>query len=145
MSALRGGSSFAGWLPALLALLLVLTQQGGQIHTLAHELSSARGPLAAQQAAGHVGFVDPSGLASAAARSESLSGPADERDSVDALCVLCVGFANTLATAVVSLAGVLLLCPLGESRPVFRPFWRQWALRFRQPIRGPPAILSIPR
>lgn len=145
MPAIPGSSRLGGWLLGTLALLLVLTQQGGQVHTLVHELSSARGQLAVQLA-GHPS-VQPAAVVGepATTPSEPHAGASDERDAVDALCVLCVGFANTLATSAVSLPGVLPLLALGEFRPLSRFVWRQSSLRVGPPIRGPPATFSIPR
>lgn len=122
-----------GGLLGVLALLLVLTQQGGQAHALAHELSTARGQ--AIEVFGAAG--EPVDLA-AAAQSE-------ERDAVDAACVLCVGFANTLATAGVPAAGLLPLLVLGEFRPTRQALPTRRLLSFPQPIRGPPAAFSLPR
>lgn len=145
MPAVPGSSRLGVWLLGVLALLLVLTQQGGQVHTLAHELSSARGQLAAQLA----GFPSVQSAVlvgeTGAPSSEFHAGTSDERDAVDALCVLCVGFANTLATATVSLPGVLPLLALSDFRPLTRFVWRQSSLRVGHPIRGPPAPFSIPR
>lgn len=149
MPVIPGGSRLAGWLLGVLALLLVLTQQGGQAHALAHGLSSARSALAEQLAAAQFDQqLDPRaprGGVSAATPPDARTGPSGERDAVDALCVLCVGFANTLATAAVSLPGALPLLVLGEFRPLSRRLGRQSLLRVGHPIRGPPAAFSFLR
>ena len=132
----------AAWLFGVLALLVVLTQQGGQSHALTHELSAARSLPSITAVA------MPAGAAAGSAAdgySGALVGASDDRDAADAVCVLCVGFANTLATAVLPGPGALPLAVAGGLGPVLFGAWRQLVLRRDPPIRGPPASFSIPR
>lgn len=136
----------AAWLFGVLALLVVLTQQGGQSHALTHALSAARSlPSIAAVAAPAGAAAGSTADALSDTPSGALAGASDDRDAVDAVCVLCVGFANTLATAVLPGPGALPLAVAGGLGPVLFGAWRQLVLRRDPPIRGPPASFSIPR
>lgn len=121
--------SWLSWRFSLLSLVLLLAQQGAVLHELSHLLPALRGAAGPAVA---LAQVEPAAAgASQAPRGEG-------RDRADAVCQLCLGFAQLGDLAVWRFAPPALLA-LQQTAPRSEPFlWRE-AARPPHSARDPPA------
>ncbi|WP_374585581.1 hypothetical protein [Ideonella dechloratans] len=121
--------SWLSWRFTLLSLVLLLAQQGAVLHELSHLLPALRGAAGPAVA---LAQVEPAAAgASQAPRGEG-------RDRADAVCQLCLGFAQLGDLAVWRFAPPALLA-LQQTAPRSEPFlWRE-AARPPHSARDPPA------
>lgn len=119
--------SWLSWRFSLLSLVLLLAQQGAVLHELSHLLPAMRG------AAGPaVAWDEP------AAAGPSRASRGEGHDHADAVCQLCLGFAQLGDLAVWRFVPPALLA-LQQSPPRSEPFlWRE-AARPPHSARDPPA------
>ena len=121
--------SWLSWRFSLLSLVLLLAQQGAVLHELSHLLPALRGAAGPAVA---LAQVEPAAAgASQAPRGEG-------RDRADAVCQLCLGFAQLGNLAVWRFAPPELLA-LQQTAPRSEPFLRREAARPPHSARDPPA------
>ncbi|MCA6218540.1 hypothetical protein KGA65_18530 [Ideonella sp. B7] len=118
--------SWLSWRFSLLSLVLLLAQQGAVLHELSHLLPALRGSAGAQA------LVQP--LASGSSQAPRSEG----RDRADAVCQLCLGFAQMGDLAAWRFVPPDLLA-LQQTPPRSAPFlWRE-GTRPPHSARDPPA------
>lgn len=128
--------SWLSWRFSLLSLVLLLAQQGAVLHELSHLLPALRGAAGPAVALAQ---------AEPAAAGSSQAPRGEGRDRADAVCQLCLGFAQLGDLAVWRFAPPALLA-LQQTAPGSEPFlWRE-AARPPHSARDPPvrftALLS---